>query len=127
MSSAKVTVEHRPFRLPSGDLSNPKLTASKMLGEGRCRLCSKTGPLTRHHLVPESWFLRQPLALKLVRNAHANIVPLCRKCHDHVESRHPVVKEWARRKLRPLLTQQEVAFCIQVRGRGWLEATYPAD
>lgn len=128
-------VEHRFVgKLPDPSLTSPKLTAAKMLGEGRCRYCgvphsfrSDGRPMTRHHLVPESWFLGQPIALRLIRNAHANIVPLCRPCHDRVDSKHPVVREDARRTLRASLTQQEIAFAIAVRGRSWLEREYPLD
>jgi hypothetical protein len=91
-----------------------------------CRLggfgCSR---LTRHHLVPEHWFLRQPLALRQIRNAHANIIPLCRPHHDLVESKQPVVRLEARRLLRQTLTQDEIVFAIQVRGRAWLDMEYP--
>jgi hypothetical protein len=126
-------VQHRFIeKLPGESLTSPKLTAVKVLGEGRCRLCgadhshTRAGKrLTRHHVVPESWFLGQPLALRLIRNAHANIIPLCRDCHDNVDSRHPVVCEKARMELRVLMTQQEIAFVIQVRGRAWLERAYP--
>lgn len=125
----KRRVEHRPFVLPSIGLSNPKFTARKM-EQAVCRLCMRTkhvGPphITRHHLVPESWFLGQPDELRTIRNAHANIIPLCRSCHDEVDNRGPVARERARRKLRGLLSQEEITFAIQVRGRTWLEIEYP--
>ena len=126
----KRRIEHRPFALPSPSLSNPKLTARKM-EKARCRICLHAkyqGPpyVTRHHLVPESWFLGQPEELRAIRNAHANIIPLCRACHDEVDNRGPVAKERARRKLRMRLLQDEIAFAIQVRGREWLENSYPS-
>ena len=124
----KRQIEHRPFRLPSEHLCSTKLTHRK-IENGVCRMClrsSKLRALTRHHLVPHAWFLSQPLALRLIRNAHANIVPLCRPCHDLVDSRDPVEREEARRHLRRSLLQDEVAFAIQVRGRTWLEYNYPA-
>lgn len=120
----KRIVMHRPFVLPSEGLCSPKLTARKMQ-DALCRLCMRPGFITRHHLVPESWFLGQPEALRKIRNAHANIVPLCRHCHDQVDTAHPVAKERARRKLRQFLLQEEVTFAIQVRGRDWLERQYP--
>lgn len=131
----KRRIEHRFIaKLPDESLTSPKLTVQKMTTEGRCRKCgiahswAKDGKqLTRHHVVPESWFLGQPLALKLIRNAHANIVPLCRDCHDEIDSKYPVVREQARRVLRVLMTQQEIAFAIQVRGRHWLDREYPLD
>jgi hypothetical protein len=128
-------VQHRFVgKLPGDTLTSPKLTEVKVLGEGRCRLCGNPHEhtmvgkrITRHHVVPESWFLGQPVSLRLIRNAHANIIPLCRDCHDKVDSKHPVVREQARMRLRPLMTQQEVSFVIQVRGRDWLEREYPSD
>jgi len=127
VTGRKVRVEHRPIKLPSEDLSSPKLTQRKM-DSSVCRFCekdSKVRALTRHHIVPHSWFLRQPLALKLVRNAHANIVPLCRPCHDRVDSIEDEIRAEARRYLRRALTQQEIAFAIQVRGQQWLDVHYP--
>lgn len=123
----KVRIEHRFAPRPSVELSSPKLTHRKM-ENAVCRMClrsRKIRMLTRHHLVPESWFLKQPLHIRLVRNAHANIVPLCRPCHDRVDSRDPVERWESRRYLRRSLSQQEVAFAIQVRGRSWLDAEYP--
>jgi 5-methylcytosine-specific restriction endonuclease McrA len=119
-------IEHRPVRLPDESLSSTKPTALKLSTEGRCRLCGLERPLTRHHLVPESWFLSQPAQLRAIRNAHANIVPLCRPCHDDVDRRHPVARERSRRKLRATLSQQEIAFIIAVRDRAWLELAYPS-
>lgn len=118
-------------RLP-GDLPSPGLRRvncsgkEKVKTEGQCRLCQEPGSwgsdLTRHHLVPEVWFrLRRTWrALWLCRNADPNIIPLCRPCHDRVEE-----SESARRELRPLLAQDEVAFAFQSIGRAWLDATYP--
>lgn len=121
----KRTIEHRHAELPSVGLRSPKFTATKM-EHSLCRLggasCER---LTRHHLVPEHWFLRQPIHLRQVRNAHANIIPLCRDHHDLVESKHPVVQLEARRRLRASLTQEEIAFAIQIRGRAWLDQEYP--
>jgi hypothetical protein len=124
----KVTIEHRPFRMPSPELCDPKLTHRK-IEHGICRMCGRdhrVRPLTRHHLVPHSWFLKQPLALKLIRNAHANIIPLCRPCHDLVDARAELDRVDARRMLRRSLAQDEIAFAIQVRGRQWLDYHYPA-
>ena len=122
-----LTIEHRPIRLPSADLCSPRLTHRK-LDAGYCRMCrreARVRPLTRHHLVPESWFLRQPLPLRMIRNAHANIVPLCRPCHDRIDCRDIVERSQARRELRRSLTQQEITFAIQVRSRAWLDYEYP--
>lgn len=124
----KRAIHHRPVRLPAESLVSPRVTQHKILAEGQCRMCGRAAyvrPLTRHHLVPESWFLGQPLPLRLIRNAHANIVPLCRPCHDRVDSREEDERAPARRELRRCLSQAEVAFAIQVRGRRWLDSHYP--
>lgn len=93
--------------------------------EGRCRMCQRdhdVRPLTLHHVVPSSWFRRQRRRLALIRNVAANLVPLCRPCHDLVEE-----NEAARSELRRLLAPDEVAFAIQTAGRAWLDKTYPQD
>lgn len=94
--------------------------------EGQCRMCERkrqVRPLTRHHLVPMRWFLGPGARFRMVRNANANIIPLCRLCHDQIEERDPI----ARRMLRKLLTQQEVAFAVRLRGIEWLNREYPFD
>jgi 5-methylcytosine-specific restriction endonuclease McrA len=124
----KRVIEHRPVRLPAESLISPRVTQHKILAEGQCRMCGRAHrvrPLTRHHLVPESWFLSQPLPLRLIRNAHANIVPLCRPCHDRVDSREADERTDARRELRRCLGQAEIAFAISVRGKSWLDRYYP--
>ena len=119
------TIEHRHVELPSASLCNTKITATKM-EHSFCRVGGwGCGRLTRHHLVPESWFLRQPIHLRQIRNAHANIVPLCRWHHDLVESKHPVIRLETRRRLRASLLQEEIAFAIQLRGRDWIDSEYP--
>ena len=125
----KVRIEHRPYRLPSPELASTKETHAKVMGS-HCRMCLRpwsVRPMTRHHLIPVSWFLKQPLALRLIRNAHANVIPLCRPCHDRVESRDWGERAEARRYLRRSLTQTEIAFAIAVRGVGWLNLEYPRE
>lgn len=120
--------EHRWARRPSVSLMSPRATEHKMRSEGHCRMCLRPASvrhLTRHHIVPEAWFLRQPLHLRLIRNAHANIVPLCRLCHDLVDNRDADEREDARRMLRRTFSQSEIAFAVQVRGLKWLNDTYP--
>lgn len=115
------------LQLPPRSLRSPKLTPRKMQGEGHCRMCQRPAhvrPLTRHHLVPEGWFRTQPLELRVYRNAHANIVPLCRPCHDLVHDR--LDSRPGRVLLRRSMTQAEIAFVIAVRDRAWLEAEYPS-
>lgn len=126
--SRKLSIKHRPIRIPSKALVSPKTTEHKMRAEAHCRMCQRPHSvrhLTRHHLVPVSWFLRQPWPLRLIRNAHANIVPLCREDHDRVDSRDLEEREEARRHLRRCLSQAEIAFVIQVKGIRWLNQHYP--
>lgn len=93
-----------------------------------CLRPARVRQLTRHHLIPQSWFasvMRAScggdwFALWRLMNADANIVPLCRPCHDLVE-----VDREARVMLRRVLTVEELAFMIQVRGRVWVEHRYP--
>lgn len=94
--------------------------------EGRCRMCQRprrVRPLTRHHLVPLRWFMGDGYRYRTIRNSNANIVPLCRPCHDLIEDYDPI----ARKMLRRLLTQQEVAFAVRLRGIAWLNWEYPLD
>jgi hypothetical protein len=104
---------------------------AKVQREGHCRMCLRPAyvrPLTRHHLVPSRWFVRSTdLRLRMIRNASANVVPLCRPCHDLIETSETAVRMEARTMLRRVLTQQEVTFCIQVRGQQWLEWAYPSS
>ncbi len=99
---------------------------TKVRAEGVCRSCLRSRHvrrLTRHHLVPQSWFHVQAFHRgenTRVRDADANIVPLCIPCHEAVEE-----DVEARRMLRRVLTQAEVAFCVQVRGLEWLDRRYP--
>lgn len=100
---------------------------AKLHAEGRCRMCQRENrvrQLTRHHLVPVRWFMSvEGRRYREVRNANANIIPLCRWCHDLIEHGDKI----ARRMLRRLLTQQEVAFAVRIRGIEWLNREYPID
>jgi len=99
----------------------------KVFNEGYCRMClrhRRVRGLTRHHLVPLAWFARQPLALRSIRNANSNIVPLCRPCHDLVDNEVAEVRVAARRELGRSLWQPEIAFAIRIRGPEWLDETY---
>lgn len=107
----------------------------KVRQEGQCRMCRRAAAelkdlaehpeairlMTRHHLVPQEWFRVNP-EWKHFRGCDANVIPLCRTCHDLVEL--PWGKDY-RRELRRVMAQAEVAFVIQVRGRTWLEQRYP--
>lgn len=109
----------------------------KLRREGCCRMCLRPSAeladlwmrpdairvMTRHHLVPQRWFNVHKEWIHL-RDCDANIVPLCRACHDLVELRNGSGSSH-RRMLRRLLTQAEISFIIQVRGYRWFEGTYP--
>ncbi len=107
--------------------------------EGRCRMCLRprgpdskqewlktpfsfdgTRQLTRHHLLPLEWFKHQLPPTRALRSVDANIIPLCRQCHDEVER-----DEESRRMLRRSLGADEAAFAIQLAGEGWFDQRYP--
>lgn len=114
----------------------------KLRQEARCRMCLRprgpetvrewqstldaqhnyigSRPLTRHHLIPENWFKFQLRPTRAVRSVDANIVPLCRPCHDEVEH-----DEESRRMLRRVLGSDEIAFVIQLAGEEWFNERYP--
>lgn len=78
--------------------------AGKLDAEGRCRLCRRSKrvrPLTRHRLVP---------GRVGGRYEWANVIPLCRPCHDLVDHRDPDERRRARRMLRASLWPVEVAY-----------------
>lgn len=108
---------------------NPTLIVQRQKGwmkvneEGQCRMCRRPNTvriLTRHHVVPQSYFRSRPKIAPL-RHCDPNIVPLCTKCHRDVERQTP----HARIELRRLLTNQEIAFALQIAGRIWLDRRYP--
>jgi hypothetical protein len=95
----------------------------KFQAEGHCRMCLRphyVRPLTKHHLVPQRWFLREGARWAMWRNRAVNLVPLCEPCHRLVECDVD-----ARRELRRCLAQAEVAFVISLRGLTWLDGMYP--
>lgn len=100
---------------------------NKIWQEGRCRTCGGTENLTRHHLVEHAWFVQRKPELRVLRNANANIVPLCTTCHEVVDGREPVLRLKKRAALRQALYANEVAFILQIRGRDWFELSYPLD
>lgn len=96
---------------------------NKIEGEGHCRMCLRhksVRQLTRHHLIPQSWWRNQTHGWRQLRNLSANVVPLCRPCHDLVEKERD-----SRCMLRRMLTQTEIAFIISVRSQKWLDMRYP--
>jgi len=97
--------------------------SGKVSREGHCRMCLRHGSvrqLSRHHLIPQQWWRQKGQLVSRLRNAGANIVPLCRPCHDEVERDRE-----SRRMLRRVLTQEEIAFVIDVRGEQWFNHRYP--
>lgn len=113
---------------PSVALRSHVPTARKFGGDAICRMCGRpkyVRPLTRHHLVPQRWFRANP-HLRDVRSASANLIPLCRPCHDEVDNRDEWERLEARKMLRRSLTQTEIAFAIQVWGRWNFDYAYPS-
>lgn len=92
--------------------------AEKMKVEGQCRLCGRLDrgkgarELSRHRLVPGRHGGEYIVA---------NVIPLCRRCHDDVEAQDPV----ARRMLRPKLWPMEVAHALKRLGEQWFDLMYP--
>lgn len=117
---AQVSVSLRENRMSGRD---------KVLMERDCRICDSRKDMTRHHLVPLSWFFSPRGAhLRSIRNANANIVPLCVTCHQIVDgTRDPVGKLKIRAALRERLGSNEVAFILQVRGQAWFDHHYPRN
>lgn len=56
-----------------------------MRGKGRCALCGRAAPLTRHHLIPKTLH-RKPRYRKRHDRAYLNTAVLwvCRPCHSHL-------------------------------------------
>lgn len=92
--------------------------AEKMKAEGQCRLCwrkdrgSGGRELTKHRLVPGRHGGEYIVA---------NVIPLCRRCHDEVEREDPL----SRRMLRPKLWPMEVAHGKKKLGEEIFELMYP--
>lgn len=99
---------------------------TKLHAEKCCRLCDSQERLTRHHLVPQAWFMQRKLELRVLRNANANIIPLCEPCHRVVDSyADPVGRLKKRAAIRCALGSNEVAFILQLRGQSWFDREYP--
>ena len=99
----------------------------KVKAEGHCRMCRRphsVRPLTKHHLVPCRFFRRHP-QWRLLRDCDPNLIPLCWQDHENIELSDRNGGLPYRRMLRRLMTQAEISFVIQVRGRDWLEQRYP--
>lgn len=116
-------------RISRSLIDNRMSGRDKVLMERVCRVCGSWQDMTRHHLVPVSWFFSpQGCHLRMIRNANANIVPLCEWCHRIVDgARDPVLRLKKRAALRERLGANEVAFIIQVRGQEWFDEQYPRN
>lgn len=100
----------------------------KLDQERKCRVCPNKRGLTRHHLIPQVWFKYRKEELRSLRNANANIVPLCEECHRIIDGViDPVGRLQKRAALRDALYSNEVAFILQVRGPQWFELAYPLE
>lgn len=91
----------------------------KVQAEGRCRLCLRSStvrPLTRHRVVQGRYGGRY---------VPANCVPLCRPCHELVDSGDRVVRAQARRMLRAVLWPVEIAHAITRFGEEGFDGHYP--
>lgn len=100
----------------------------KARAEGCCRMClrpARVRPLTVHHLVPQWWWKRVAPPYRSLCNANANVVPLCRPCHDLAESPDREVRRAARLMVRRAMTQAEIAFAIACMGKTWFDDEYP--
>jgi hypothetical protein len=97
----------------------------KVADEGRCRTCSATEGLTKHHLVSQSWFRA---TRRVGRHAPANVVPLCLYCHRLIDAtNNPWLRLEKRRALRATLTKKEIRFIVKTRGPDWLDHQYPVS
>lgn len=102
----------------------------KVREEGHCRMCLRPATvrkLTRHHLVPQAYFNCRGgtgTQWRYLRDVDANVVGLCRDDHDLIHSIE--WGEFAKIFLRNSLTQEEIAFMIQVRGLEWVNRFYPS-
>lgn len=100
---------------------------------GYCRLCQTTEAerradrtlarpdryrITKHHMVPQA---------DGGRNDPANIVGLCRACHDLIDKMPLWRRIPQRAELRRLLDPEEIAYVRAVKGQEWLDYHYPLD
>jgi len=114
----------------SRSLSDNRMSGrEKLYAERKCRICPSDQVMTRHHVIPLSWFFSERGArFRAIRNANANIIPLCEECHRIVDGvRDPVGRLKKRAAIRENLGANEIAFAIQVRGRAWLDEHYPQN
>lgn len=81
---------------------------------GPCRVCEGEFGVQLHHLVPRA---------QLGADTEANLVPLCRVCHDKVTRRD----REACAVLRRSLTDQEYAYACERLGESVFERYYPVE
>lgn len=144
MTAERTGFERAPVRVSRSLRYKSGAGKVKVKLEGHCRMCLRAAAelrdlpdhpnaireMTRHHLVPQYVFRDSP-TWKHLKGCDANVVPLCRACHDLVElpdyegGEDGKVGLEYRRELRAVLTQAEISFVIQTMGAKWLEARYP--
>lgn len=76
--------------------------------QGPCLVCASPPPNELHHLIPRS---------QGGSDTEANIVPLCHRCHMHVEERRPA----ACRMLAVALDDLSYAYVIEHGGENFFE------
>lgn len=115
-------------KLPqSGGIGRKKPAARRKVGAvrwaeirerklGPCRVCNglRLGGHQLHHLVPRA---------HLGADTEANLVPLCRVCHDAVTRRDP----FACAALRRSLTDAEYAYACERLGETTFDRYYPVE
>lgn len=101
---------------------------TKVKQEKACRVCKGNHSLTRHHVVPISWFIGKDPDIQKLRDLSTNIIPLCDECHRVVDGvRDPVGRLQKRAAIREALGTNEYAFVIQMAGQAWLNENYPKN
>lgn len=121
----------RVSEIPKSLRSHVPSATEKCKAEAHCRMCGRSDKvrpitlLTQHHIVPQEWWKHVAHHERHVRNANANVLPLCRPCHDEIHSLDPTVRLPARSMLRRTFTQKEIAFVIACVGQPWLDKHYP--
>ena len=81
---------------------------------GPCRVCGYEGHVELHHLVPRS---------QSGSDTEANLVPLCKPCHERVTANDKAACAMLRRNL----TDAEYAYAVDKLGEGRFESRYPVE
>lgn len=86
------------------------IRAEKLDGQA-CRICGWLTNPELHHIVPRD---------RGGDDVAANLLPLCRNCHTHLEARHPVALGAVARSL----TDAEYAYVVGKLGENALERLF---